>query len=122
MSIQRTPPPSSKPIQAHEQLQCDSDFSPSEAPIRTTGDTNITVRSKSQRVEDSPHEAGSFICSACTDLKREILDMLMNWKSEQDERFTSWKADQDLILKKIINDVSDLKKQCLSIKASNTEI
>lgn len=98
-----------KPIQAHEQLQCDSYVAPSEAPIRTTGDTNIIVRSKRQRVEDSPHKAGSFICSACTDLKREILDMLMNWKSEQDERFTSWKADQDLILKKIINDVSYLR-------------
>ncbi|CAB3243834.1 unnamed protein product [Arctia plantaginis] len=123
MSMQRTPPPSStKPTQAHGQFQCDPDFAPAEAPISTISDTNISVRSKRQRVDDSPLKASSYVCAACTDLKKELLDMLTNWKSEQDVRLTSWKADQDVILTKLINDVSDLKNQYLSIKASNTEI
>ncbi|CAB3245489.1 unnamed protein product [Arctia plantaginis] len=90
MIVQRTPPPSStKPTQAHRQFQCDTDFAPTEAPISTIGDTNISVRSKRQRVDDSPLNVSSYVCAACTDLKKELLDMLTNWKSEQDVRLTS---------------------------------
>ncbi|XP_063897730.1 uncharacterized protein LOC135118788 [Helicoverpa armigera] len=104
--MMRSPPQSSPGNCALLETQSEPDLSPvvvaSESSSHDLG--NITTRPSNKRFrgDDSWTEPDKFI-----DLKNMLL---------------SWKSDQDIILNKLVAEVSELKQQGLSIQKTNTEI
>lgn len=112
---QRTPPTSDRKPQSRE-------ISAPDHGIAETAD-NITIRGKRQRPSDSPisqnsdHDMTDYEC-----FKKDLMQMLNNWKADQDQRFNTWKSEQDAILSSLVRDVAELKTQCQQIQKSNLEI
>lgn len=124
---ERTPPAKSK--LTHGQSLSESDLT--SAASQNNSGTNVTMRSKRQRPNDSPNQGSNvslnkdldvISLSAFLDFKKEVLEMLTKWKTEHDNLLTSWKTEQDIVLSKLVSDVSNLRTQCLSIQTTNAEI
>lgn len=78
--------------------------------------TGITTRSKRQLAEDSPLPREISL------LKSELMQMLTDWKLEQDQTLNKWKSDQETTLAILVKDVLDVKAQCQLIQRSNLDI
>lgn len=79
------------------------------------------LRSKRQRIEDSPSKQTN-LSNSLNCFKGELKQMLDEWKTDQDQRLATWKAEQDATLSMLVREVSDLKTQCQQIQKSNLDI
>lgn len=97
----------------------------SEPDISSVGATseheniNIAARHKRARMENSP---GSELRDFKLELKEEIKQMLLSWKNDQETSFTKIITDQNVILSKLVAEISDLKLQNTQIQKTNLEI
>lgn len=101
----RSPPPPSRPQQAITETQSEPDLSAvvSEPESSVFDSINVTTRPlKRMRGEGRYPESDKF---------EELKEMLQ-----------SWKAQQDIILNKLVEEISEVKQQNLAIKKSNDEI
>lgn len=85
-------------------------------------DTNVTTRNKRLRIESSPEQSSMQSSSHTGDLRTDLLNMLTNWKEDQERRWNEWKISLDCTLSKLVTEVTDLKKECQEIKKANAEI
>jgi hypothetical protein len=85
-------------------------------------DTHITTRTKRQRMETSPPNTSTRSSSDKDDLRNDLLNLLSNWKEDQDRRLDEWKTNLDATLSKLVSEVTYLKKECQEIKKTNMEI
>ncbi|KAJ8713763.1 hypothetical protein PYW07_014133 [Mythimna separata] len=83
-------------------------------------DIHITTRHASKRPRLNPATATPV--TELQDFKREIRDMLDNWRADQEVYFTKLCNDQCSSLNKLVADMAELKRQNLAIQKSNTEI
>jgi hypothetical protein len=90
----------------------------SSASCITKSDTNITTRNKRLRMETPSPNASSD----SGDLRTDLLNMLSNWKKDQDQLLNEWKISLDDNLSKLVSEISHLKKECQEIKKANAEI
>ncbi|CAH0723703.1 unnamed protein product, partial [Brenthis ino] len=115
MNIQRTPPKTSKTKSSLRQGQSLSESDISCTPVQKRTEeklsSNVTLRGKRQRLEDSPNTETTEISRQLCDFKKEVMEML-----------TSWKNEQDLLFAGLVRDVGDLKTQCAQIQQSYSEI
>lgn len=98
----RTPPPPTSPP------------APVESDSGDTEQKNITRRGKRKLVCYSPETTNQ--------IKNEIVQMHNQFKEEITEMLTTWKAEQDTTLSKIVSNIADLKVQFVEIQKTNVEI
>ncbi|CAB3256566.1 unnamed protein product [Arctia plantaginis] len=73
--------------------------------------TGVTARKKRPRVESPKTSSNQDIDKILETFKNEIREMLVTWKEEQ-----------NLVLNKLVTDITDLKLQCTTIQKSNSDI
>ena len=96
------------------QVKSDSDI-PQSVSSSPSGSVNTTSRHKRPCPAFSPG-------SELQDLKHEILEMLSNWKKEQEERFSKFSSDQKSTLSTLVTELAEVKRQNIDIQKSNNEI
>lgn len=117
--MQRTPPKTSL---SPGQSLSEPDI-PTASTEKADSAVNITVRNKRQRLASSPNsEAYTDRSGVFSAFKLDLMEMLANWKSEQEKLLISWKEEQAAILSRLVREVAELKQKCLSIEESNAEI
>lgn len=110
--VQRSPPPNTTNIIT--QTSSDSDI-PQLISSSPYEDVNITMRHKRPRTTFSPG-------SELQDFKREIHEMLLNWKTDQETYLAKFCKDQSSTLNKLVSELAEVKAQNQVIQKSNTEI
>ncbi|XP_046970587.1 uncharacterized protein LOC124537740 [Vanessa cardui] len=111
--VQRSPPSNSSTTNI-TQTSSDSDI-PTLITNSPYEDVNITMRHKRPRTCCSPG-------SEYQDLKKEIQQMLHNWKTDQEAYFTKFCNDQTSTLNKLVAEMTEVKSQIHCIQKSNDEI
>lgn len=106
-NIKRTPPTTSRGKLKHTQSRSDPDLTAAVEEINQ----NITTRYKRPRSDSSPRVEQDMANSTLATFKKELLNMLEEWKSEQKQ-----------ILSQLVSDVTQLKLQCSAIHNTNMEI
>ncbi|CAH2108996.1 unnamed protein product [Euphydryas editha] len=120
-NIQRSPPLNSS-MKSSSRSESDLSTPTTSASCFTKNDTNITTRSKRQRMETCSPNASTSFASNTGDLRTDLLNMLSNWKEDQDRRLNEWKSSLDDTLSKLVSEVTHLKNECREMRRTNAEI
>lgn len=116
--LQRTPPKTPRsPIGNIGQTQTRSE--PDITTAVTECDYVNTKRNKHQRNNISP-QGGSEDMSFLE--PQELQDILVKWKTEQDNKIAELLADQNTLIAELSSNIKDIKIQNNKIQASNSEI
>lgn len=114
--MQRSPPSKTSNVNITQALS-DSDIPQMISSSPIDDDVNITTR--------HPYKRPRPCCSPGAELlkfKKEIHEMLKNWKTDQEAYLTKLCAEQSSSLTKLASDMVELKLQNQAIQKSNTEI
>ncbi|CAH4028449.1 unnamed protein product [Pieris brassicae] len=114
--IPRTPPSKN----SLSGSRSESDLSTT-ASASNSGESNVTTRNKRPRMNSSPKGPSSSGFPS-GDLRTDLLNMLSDWKGDQDRRLDEWKISLDDTLSKLVTEVTQLKKECQEIKNTNRDI
>ncbi|CAH4035792.1 unnamed protein product [Pieris brassicae] len=115
--IPRTPPSKN----SLSGSRTESDLSTT-ASASSSGESNVTTRNKRPRVNSSTEGPSSSPGFPSGDLRTDLLNMLSDWKRDQDRRLDDWKISLDDTLSKLVTEVTQLKKECQEIKNTNRYI
>ncbi|CAH4035079.1 unnamed protein product [Pieris brassicae] len=115
--IPRTPPSKN----SLSGSRSESDLSTT-ASASNSSESNVTTRNKRPRMNSSPESPSSSPVFPSGDLRTDLLNMLSDWKRDQDQRLDEWKISLDDTLSKLVTEVTQLKKECQEIKNTNRDI
>lgn len=110
----RSPPTAAANNNNLMQVSSDSDIpqSVSSSPFEKV---NTSTRHKRPREEFSP-------TNELQDFKHQILQMLTQWKNEQETQLKRFLEDQTLSMSKLVTEIADLKSHISAIQKTNAEI
>ncbi|CAH4034233.1 unnamed protein product [Pieris brassicae] len=97
--IPRTPPSKN----SLSGSRSESDLSTT-ASASNSGESNVTTRNKRPRMNSSPKGPSSSPGFPSGDLRTDLLNMLSDWKRDQDRRLDEWKISLDDTLSKLLWD------------------
>ncbi|KAG7313267.1 hypothetical protein JYU34_000370 [Plutella xylostella] len=85
---------------------------------------NVSSRGKRPRMDESANSQYNQPSTTVVfeDIKKELMQMLSSWKIEHDQTIASWRAEQTSTLNRLVNDMTDLRKQMQQYSKTISEI